>query len=134
MFDERDRARGVQHGAGLLAQLTDLGEDAVQVDRRRRLTRHEQVVGAGAREVLEVALGLHHHQVDVEWLRRRLAHGCDDQRAEADVGNEAAVHDVDMDPVGAGRVDRANLVGKAAQVSGKNRRGNDGRLHAALVA
>ena len=58
VLDERDRAGRVQHGARLLAQLTDAGEDAVQVDRRRGLARHEQVVGAGAREVLDVPLTL----------------------------------------------------------------------------
>jgi hypothetical protein len=104
----------------------------VQVDRRRRLARHQQVVGAGAREVLQVALRLHHHQMDVERLRGRLAHRRHDEGPEADVGHEAAVHDVDMDPVRSRRVNGTNLLGEAADVSGEDRGRDDRRLHKPL--
>ena len=90
------------------------------------------MVGAGAREGLEVALRLDDHQMDVERLGGRLANRRDDQGAEADVGDEAAVHDVDVDPVGAGRVDGTHLFGEATDVGGEDRGCDDDRLHPAL--
>ncbi len=43
--------------------------------------------------------------MDVEDLGRDMADGGDDLRPEGDVGHEMPVHDVEMDPVGAGGVD-----------------------------
>ena len=49
-----------------------------------------------------------------------------------------AVHDIDMDPVGAGRIDRAHLLAELGEVGGEDRRRDDERamqqvLHAAGV-
>ena len=38
-----------------------------------------------------------------------------------------AVHDVDMDPVGAGSVDRADFLAKFGEVGGEDRRGDKER-------
>ena len=41
-----------------------------------------------------------------------------------------AVHHIDMDPVGAGRVDRANLLAQPGEIGGEDGRGDaDGLLH-----
>ena len=79
------------------------------------------MVGARAHDRVDVALRLDDHQVDVERLGRRATDGLDDDRAEADVGDEAAVHDVDVDPVGAGGVDGANLFGQSRKIRGQDR-------------
>ena len=126
---EGGRRGRVQDHAGLAAELADTPEHAVQVDRRRRLCMDQDVVGAGPHEVVEVALGLDDHEVHVQRLGGGAAHCLDHHRPDANVGNEAAVHDVDVNPVGTRGVDRANLLGQAAEVGGEDRRGDDERLH-----
>ena len=37
------------------------------------------------------------------------------------------VHDIDMDPVGAGLVDRAHLLAELGKIGGEDRRGDDER-------
>ena len=49
-----------------------------------------------------------------------------------------AVHDVDVDPVGAGRIDGAHLLAELGEIGGEDRRSDDQRamqqvLHAAGV-
>ena len=43
-----------------------------------------------------------------------------DVRADGDVGHEMAVHHVDMDPVGAGVIDRAHLFAQPGKIGGQN--------------
>jgi hypothetical protein len=80
------------------------------------------VVGPGSGEVLEVAFRLDDHQVHVERLRGRAAHRLDERRTEGDVRHEPSVHDVDVDPVGAGRSTAAtsspSLRKSAARIEG----------------
>jgi hypothetical protein len=70
------------------------------------------------------------HQVDVERLGRMRAERFDHRRADRDVGDEMAVHHVDVDPVGPGRVDRADLLAQAGEIGGQDRRGDEGTGHA----
>ena len=66
---ERDGGRGrVEDRTGLGAELLDEVDRAVQV--RHRLDVHRHHVGAGLDEVLDVAVRLLDHQVDVERTRR----------------------------------------------------------------
>ena len=52
---------------------------------------------------------------------KRLHH----RRADGEVGHEMAVHDVDVDPVGAGLVDRADFLAELGEVGGQDRRGDE---------
>ena len=108
VFDHLGRARGVEHHARLLAKTADLREDPVEMDRRRRLGLDQEMIGADVREVGEIALRLDDHQVHIERLLRRAPHRCDDHRPDRDIRHEAAVHDVDMDPIRSRRIDGAN--------------------------
>src|SRR5262249_44615231 len=56
-------------------------------------------VGPGAGEIAEVALRLDDHEVDVEGEGGRLADRLDDERTDCDIGDETAVHDVEVDRV-----------------------------------
>ncbi len=109
---------------GLLAERADLAERAMQVDRGAGLGLDQQVIGAGFGEGRDIALGLDDHQMDVERLCRRAANRLEHDRADRDVGNEAAVHHVDMDPIGAGGVDGAHLLAQTREV-GRQDRGRD---------
>ena len=125
ILDLRQRRRRVQHHPGNLPQVANLGKGAVQMDRRPGLAMDQQVIGAGLGEILEIMFGLDHHQVDIDRFCRRLAHRGDHHRADREVGNEPPIHHIDMDPVGAGAVDRAHLVGQAPEIGRQDRRGDD---------
>jgi hypothetical protein len=56
----------------------------------------------------------------VEDFLRGAADGFDDGRAEGDVGDEVAVHDVEVDPVGAGGIDCGHLFAEAGKVGRKD--------------
>ena len=65
------------------------------------------------------------HQMHVEDLfgvrPERLHH----VRADGDVGHEMPVHDIDMDPVGAGRIDGAHLLAEPGEIGREDRWGDD---------
>jgi hypothetical protein len=66
-------------------------------------------VGAGFGEGLEVLLRLHDHQVDIQGLLGFLLDGLHHGDAEGDVGHEAAVHHVAVEPVGLAAVDHLDV-------------------------
>ena len=132
VFDELDRARRVEHRARLPAEVADLREHAVKMDRRGRLRLDEEMVGAGASEFLEIALRLDDHQMHIERLLRGAPHRLDDDRPEGDVRHEAPVHDIDMDPVRAGLVDGKDFLAEPLEIGGEDRRGDDDRTHRRL--
>jgi hypothetical protein len=81
-----------------------------------------------AREGLEVGVGRRDHQVDVERQRAVAAQRRNDHGAEADVGHEVPVHDVEVQPVRARLGDRARLL---AEDGRSRRRGGKGAIRTA---
>ena len=60
------------------------------------------------------------HEVDVEEkIFGEWAHGGDDGGAEGNVGDELAVHDVEVQPVSAGRGGARGLLAEAGEVGGE---------------
>ena len=110
VFDQLDRARRIEHHSGLLTEVVDLRENTVEMDRRGRLRWNEEMIGAGLGKGYEIALRLDDHQVHIERLTRVAPHRFNNHRSERDIRHKSAVHHVDMNPVGAGRIDGANLV------------------------
>jgi isopentenyldiphosphate isomerase len=74
-------------------------------------------VGACARKRLNIFLGLDDHQVHIDRFFRGFAYRFHDQRANRDVGHETSVHDVHVNPIGAGLVDGLDFGRKAAKIS-----------------
>ncbi len=70
-------------------------------------------------------IGMLDHQMNIERKFRLLADKIDDRRAERNVVNEMAVHDVAMDPIRAGFLDPCDFVGQAGKVGGENGRRDD---------
>ena len=106
--------RGIEHDARALADVADVLERPVEV--RTRLDVHRDPIGARGGEVLEVAVGLDDHEVDVDRKRRRGPDRLDDGRPDRDVGDEAPVHDIDVNPVGACRLRSAHLLGESPEI------------------
>jgi hypothetical protein len=88
-------------------------------------------IGAGRDEGLEKRIDWRHHQVNVEELLRRLADGCNDRCAEGEIGHEMAVHDIDVDPVGARLVDGANFFPEPCKIRRQDRSADENRASAA---
>src|SRR5690349_15286457 len=80
-------------------------------------------------------LRLHHHQVDVDRLVGQLAQRRDLVGAEGDVRDEAAVHHIDMKPVGTRVQHLGDLLREPREVGGENaRRDADAVRHCGLRA
>ena len=77
---------------------------------RARLGMHGDVVAARLGEGLEIGVAGRDHQMRVEHLLGVRPHRLDDIRAVGNVRHKVSVHHVEMDPVGAGLVDGADLL------------------------
>ena len=115
----------IEGDAGLLAERADRLQRAV--DMRARLDMHGDDVGAGLGEGFQIGVAWRDHQVHVEQLPAVWAQRLHDVGADRDVGHEMAVHDVDMDPVGPGGIDRAHLLAELCEVGGQDGRGDEER-------
>ena len=69
-------------------------------------------------EILDVALRVVDHQVDVQGQGGGLTDGPDHCGADGDVGDEVAVHDVHVDPVHPGGLRQMHLFRQAAEIRG----------------
>ena len=92
--------------------------------------RHD--VGARFDEALDVAFGFDDHQVYVERFGRRLPDEFQDGESERDVGNEDAVHYVDMYPLGGTFVDHPRVAVEVAEI-GRKHGGGDNALHSRII-
>ena len=104
----------------------------MQMDRRRWLGLNKKMIGAGFGKSVDIAFGLDDHQMHIERLRGRSAHRIDDRGAEGDVRHEPAVHDIDVNPIGAGLVDRADFLAEPPQIGCEDGGRDHDRLHDAL--
>ena len=120
------RGRG---GAEDDARLAAMGGDGLQraVQVGAGLGVDQDVIGAGLDEVVDERIHGGDHQVDVEGQARVRAQAGDDRGAETDVGDEMTVHHVEMEPVGAGGLDGADLLGEAGEVGGEEARADQSR-------
>ena len=90
--------------------------------------RHEQMIGAGLGKCREIALRLDDHKMHIERLLCVASHRFDNHRSERDIRHKTTIHDIDMDPVGAGRIDGANFVGEMPEIRRQDRRCDDNRF------
>ena len=90
---------------------------------------HGNPIGAGLDKLRRVLVRIGDHQVNVHRNNRDLTHPFDNDRANGDVRHEVAVHDIDVQPIGAGRFDSLDFVFETAEIRGQNRRSDFHRLH-----
>ena len=88
----------------------------------RRLGVDGNHVRARTREVLDVAVGTVDHEMHVHRAGGHTPHRVGDKGPYRDVGHEMPVHDVDVDPLRAGLVDRAHLASQLREAAAQNRR------------
>ena len=113
-----DRRRGIDGHACLRAQLIYRLHRPVQRTGRLHLYLDQRC--SCLCERLEEQLGSQDHQVGFDRERCRFANRLDDKRTEREVGHEVAVHDVNLDPVGARGLGLFDLLGETADVGRKD--------------
>ena len=121
-----ERGGRVDGDAGRHAALPDPLERAVEVAARLDVDRHPLDAGRG--QAGDQGVGVADHEVGVE---RELAAGGEalhHRRAESEIGDEAAVHDVEVEQVGAGTLDVGHLTGEVGEV-GRQQRRRDADAH-----
>ena len=82
----------------------------------RILLVHDDHVGSGFHEGVDVPVRFLDHQVGFQGQFRQRVDGLDDEGAHGDVRDEPSVHDVDMDPVRARALHGTDLIGQAGEI------------------
>ncbi len=99
--------------ANLLEQWTRL---------RHRLNVDDELVGPRLVIGFEVLFRVRNHQMNVDRQFRIAANCFDDRQPVGQIGDEMAVHYVQMQGSGPSRLDTADLVGQMAEVTEQQRR------------
>ena len=113
-LDQAERRRRVQGDPGFEPLFADHRDRPVKMGRRLHMDRDP--VAPGLREGVDVLFGIFDHQVDVEGKFRGFPDRGDEPRADRDVGDEMAVHDVDVNPVRSRGLDGNDLFAETAEV------------------
>lgn len=102
--DRRRRVErhGAQHAAAGPSDRVDVEQDERPVQMQQPLGMDVHDVGAGLQDRRDDGERIGHYQVDV--LKHRRAGGGDQRQAGGEAGTEHAVHDVEMQQGGAGRL------------------------------
>jgi len=111
---------GVGRQSGPHPEAPDPAEERLGVT---DLDVHGERVGAGVAKRFEVATRLRHHEVAVEEQPRMRAQRAHDGRPDGEVGDEVAVHHVDVQPIGRAG-DLPDRLGQVAEVGRQHRRGD----------
>ena len=83
-------------------------------------------IGSRLAEGFQIGVRRRDHQVDIERDFDMRTQGFDDIWAKRDVRHKMAVHDVNMQPIGACGLDGARLFAKLSKIRGQQRRSDDG--------
>ena len=129
VLEECDGRMGVEGHTDAHAGVTDGVDGAVEVGAGLVVDGHH--VGAGVGHLTDEFLRFDDHQVHVRGLVADAAEGVHDREAEGDVGDEDAVHDVDMQPVGLTAIDHLHVAAEVHKVGRKERWGYE-MVHCAL--
>ena len=108
----------IDRDAGLLAKCLDRLHRTVEMGTGFRMDG--DAVAARLRKSFEIWVGRRDHQVAIEIGLRVRPQRLDDIRAERDVRDEMAIHDVEMDPVGTGSNDVAHFLSELGVIGGEN--------------
>ena len=69
-------------------------------------------IRAGFDEPRRVMIGMLDHEMNIERKFRLFAHGRDNGRAKRNVVDKMSIHDVEMDPIGAGGFNALRFLGE----------------------
>ena len=117
-YEQVDLGVGIDDDGRLHLVLGDEFEGAVQV--AARLVVDADPVRAGVGKGGDKLVGVLNHQVAIERQFRMFPERGDDGRADGDIGDEVAIHHIDVDHGAATALGRGDFVGQAGEVGGKD--------------
>ncbi len=117
---------GIERHTGALSEDANLLERAVQVRASLGVDRDDVSACFGKR--LNIFLRFNDHEMDVDDAFGRRPNRLHDDRANSDVRHESAVHDIDVNPIGAGLANSLDFSLKAAKIGRKDGRCDSERL------
>src|SRR6266481_4747756 len=121
-FNQRDGSGRVDGEADLLPQRANCPDQLR--DTLTKLDVNIHLIGTGFRKRFQQNLWLGTHQVDVEEHFGQWTDGLHDGRAEGDVLDEVAVHDVKVQPVVSRSIGAPGFFFQASEIGGEQRRRN----------
>ena len=117
VLKHNDGGMRIKHHARVYAEGFNLLHGAV--DMGAGLIVEGDDVGARFGEGLEVFLGFHNHQVDVDGFLGFFLNRLDDRDTIRNVGHETPVHYIAMEPVGLASVDHFDVAFQVEEVGGQ---------------
>ena len=120
VLEHRHRRRRIERHSGAHAARAQVRDQTVDVERRFPVNR--DAGGACSDVFVEQPLGVRHHQVNVERQAGAASERSHHRDAEAEVGHEVAVHDVDVEQIGTAGFGRADRAAQIEQIGGQERR------------
>ena len=114
VFEQRNGRRGIQHHTGARAMALDEAERAVEVP--GGLVMHRNLVGARFDEDRRIGIGVRDHQVEIEGEAGDFTDGFYDRRPHREIGDEMAVHDVDVEHSGSAAFHLGDVLSEAGKV------------------
>lgn len=110
----------IQDDARLRSELSYTGEGSGDIVVRFHMDR--DLVGSRSNKGFDMLVRVVEHEMNIEEKRRLRAEVFDDLRTESEVGNEVAVHDIDVQPLDPGRFGCIDSVDKTAMIGSEERR------------
>ena len=120
LFQHSPRRSRVDRHAGALTQTLDAVNGAMQVS--VAFPMNEKRVGACLDKLIEEKVRRRDHQVRFEGKPRYSPERMDNRRSHREVGNEVAIHDIDVNPIGAGPLRLGHLLSQMAEICRKEDR------------
>ena len=124
-FHFLERRGRIEGQAGTATSITNCAQGFCDVVFRLRFDVNIDGGRAGFDKTRQIMIGVLDHQMHIERKFRLLAHEIDNHRAERNVVDEVTVHDIAMDPIGAGFLDGMDFLGQAREVGGKDGRSDE---------
>jgi hypothetical protein len=114
---EIDGGTRVDGDAGLHAEAFYLLN--IPVDVAASFEMDGELVGTGLSKGFGIAFRFFDHEVNVAYFGSGFADLCDDGEAEADIGDEPAVHDIEVEPVRVAFVQHFTFIFESKEVRGE---------------
>ncbi len=121
-FDRFERRRWIQRQAGAASRRANRAQGLRDIVFRFGFDMNRDGIRARFEEARHVMIGMLDHEMDVERKLGVFSHRRDDSGPERNVIDEMAIHDVEMQPIGAGFLGAMDLGFEMGEV-----RGEDGR-------
>ncbi len=120
LWDHGERSFRAECKTGFLSAFPDEGKGVLDILCRFKMKR--DTVGSFPDEALDIIEWIVDHEMDVEKKPSSSIDRSQCSGSQGEIGNEMAIHDIDMDGIGACLFDSLCLVGKTAEITGENRR------------